>query len=586
MEIYNDDKNYSHPNINYLTSENLTCTFFIKINKNITNNYKLINKNDDFLLILSKDRKISFYKEKVKKFETKQLKLNQKYHITFIHSINSGKYYLYIDAEIENIYESHNCSKHLDGEIKFLYGNDEYQLSKIKMYNYLFSLKQVKLYYLYDTKDKIGMLKFMSNHIDEIMHFNNGIISGFISEDIFVLFTKQTIFSSQKNYPFDTYIKYNTELVEHKMPQILTFMNIKTRDIEEKFDVKEMIANLITWQYGLYQRNYPKNINKSITGYWVENELSFYSPFIGKGNTNVSENGEMIENIGTFQNGMHISFLKLIIDDYLITNKNYSFVSIDKFCDYIITIYDEYNGGVPLYYPKSKNEKWKNNISIKNGNFINYIRCIETLLKNEDVLISKHKEIKQKFSLLKEIYKKSLNLILKLQINVGDKLTIWGQYYDKNTYDPVEGNSNEPIGLCSLESAQILLYLMEFENPTKNIINSIIAGCKWFEEYKIKNWIQIFDKKKYNYDDSDLNINQTLLEKYKYDAFSDKMYLHARYYDFDSEEPFFLENNNVYTLETFNEMSVEFRNSEYLIGMWGHNLLERYEDWKIINFID
>lgn len=590
MELYNESKNLSHSNINKMLSEDITCVFSICISSNIDNNFKLIDKGErgELFIILNKNNKIViYYGNKIKKqLTSSSLEKNKIYHIIFVRSLITEKNYLYIDGKIDIVTPIVNIDglEMTPNEVKVLNGGDDYKMNKVKIYNYSFSLKQVKMCYLCDCKNKAGLLKFLSNRIDELMEVNTGIYNGFLFEDILILFTKCQIFVSQKNYPLDTYIKYNMEQYEFNIPQILTMLPLKISDLSDKFNVNDIANNLITWQVGMFESAYSKNTStNNVKGYWIEKEVSPFVPFTGKGLTYVTSEGKMIENKGTFQSGMFVSFFKIIIEQFLKTKESNLLLSIHKTIDYLISISLEYNnGGVPLYYPKLDDDEWKYNISIKNGNYINYLRTIEIILNSNELL----EHIDSKIELLKDSYRKSLNLLLKLQINVGQKKTIWSQYYDKNSLLPVSGNDDEPLGLCSLESAQILLYLMDFEILTNNIKNAIIAGCEWFKDNKISGWIQVFEKKSYDPNDQDDMIEQqTMLIQYKYLPFPNKMTMHSRYYDFEKIEPIFQENDEIYTLDTFNNMTVEHRNNEFHIGMWGHYLLETYEEWKKIHNI-
>ena len=63
MELYNDPKNYQHPDINNLLSEDLTCTFTIKIHNTLENHFQLIDKGErgELYVRLSKDNRIVIY---------------------------------------------------------------------------------------------------------------------------------------------------------------------------------------------------------------------------------------------------------------------------------------------------------------------------------------------------------------------------------------------------------------------------------------------------------------------------------------------------------------------------------------------
>jgi PelA/Pel-15E family pectate lyase len=589
MELYNDAKKYSHPNLNNELGCDITCMFQIKIYKEIKNNFKLIDKGEkgELFAILNKERRIIFYYgNKIKRqIESPVLETNKSYNVVFTRSLDNDKNFIYIDGIICNVQPITNQSGLVktSNEIKFMFGDSDYKMSKIRLYNYVMTPKQLKLNYLLDTKNKVGILKYISNRLDEILEISNGIYHGFLLDDILILFVKCQIYFSQKDYPIDSYVKYNMEQYDHDIPQILSMSILKTMEPNEKFNIDNFASNLVTWQVGMYEDTYPKNIESTVNGYWIEKEISPFIPYTGKGLNIVTSSGQMAEKKGTFQSGMYVSFIKLIINNFIKNQDSDDLLkSIRNVIKYIIDIHSEYEkGGVPLYYPVLDKEYWKYNISMKNGNYINFLRTIEIILNSTELL----PHIESKIDKLKSIHKKTLNLLLKFQINVGKTKTIWCQYYDKKTFLPTDGNLSEPLGLCTLESAQILLYLMELENPTNNIKDAIISGCKWFKNNKVIGWMQIYDKKTFDPSDVESNFEQqTMLFPYNYFPFPDKMAMHSRYYDFN-QKPIFKENDKYYTLDSFNNMSVEARNSMYHIGMWGHHLLEIFEEWKKIHNI-
>jgi len=576
MEIYNEKKKYANKNLNNLMGEDLTIIFEILLSRNMKNNYKLIDKGErgEIYIVLNKENKLLFYygnKLKIQ-IETPPLSPNKQYHVTFIRSSIANKNFVYLNGKlvvasdmqyIEELYITNN-------EIDFMHGNDDYNLSNIKIYNYSMTIKNVKMNYLYDRKDKYEILKFLSNKLDEIMEINVGIYSGYIMDGMTILFVKPQIYAAQKNYPLDPFIKYNMEQSELSVPQISNFMILNNHDMREKFDLNELANNITTWQFGMYQDLYKKNIS-NISGYWVSGEISPFIAFTGKGLNYVSENGSFVENRGSFQSGNFVSFIPVLITEFLKTKNNNMFISITKTIDYILAISKEYdNGGVPLYFPNNNDY-----ISIKNGCHINFLRTIEYFLNTEKL----HDYIEPKtIELLKTTYKKSLNLLLKLQITNSGNVTIWSEFYDKNTLKPVGENI-----LCSLESAQILLYLMDYEKPSSSMKKAIIGGCEWFKNNKILGWGQSYDKKSYDLNaKSELFEQQTLVHKYGYLPFPEKMCLYSKYYDNVTRNPVFIENGDIYNMETFNDMSVKYRNDEYHLGMWGQYLLELYEEWKIM----
>jgi PelA/Pel-15E family pectate lyase len=584
MELCNSTKKYFHPNIDEMMASDITCSFMICVHHDISNNYKIMDKGErgEIYVVLSKERQLIFYYAKKKQLVSPVLECSETYYITFVRSSCSNKNYFYINGKLEEVSMIENIEKLkiTDNNLNFYYSDSDYKLSKIKIWNYAMIRKQVELCYLFDTRNTSGLFKYMSNRLNEILEYESGISTCLLSEELFFTFKKYQAYLYQKNYPLDTFIRYNMENCEQNISQVLELKVLKADELCDKLNNHEIGYNLTTWQFGMYQNQYPKQIC-DIEGYWVEKEISPFVPYTGKGCTNVSRNGNIVDNESTFQSGMYVSYFKIIISEFIKTKRTDLLTSIEKTINFILSLSQKYrNGGVPLYFPDTSTEDCevdacRYHISMKNGNYINYLRLLEIILTATEI----HDHISSYLDQLKEVYNKSLNLLLQLQINICGTKTIWAQYYDKDDPCLMEGCDNEPVGLCTLESAQILLYLMDFETPSENMKNAIIGGCEWFKNNKIIGWIQTFDKKSYDpRDPIELTENQNLLEPYNYKPFPSKKFLHARYYDIETMEPIFKECDNYYTLKSFNDMSVKAR-SELLIGMWGQYLLEVYEQW-------
>jgi PelA/Pel-15E family pectate lyase len=79
---------------------------------------------------------------------------------------------------------------------------------------------------------------------------------------------------------------------------------------------------------------------------------------------------------------------------------------------------------------------------------------------------------------------RAIPLILKLQIVVNGKKTVWAQQYDENTLDPAWARKFEPPCLTSSESVGIVRFLMQ-EKPTPEITFAIESAVEWYRRNKI-----------------------------------------------------------------------------------------------------
>jgi PelA/Pel-15E family pectate lyase len=80
----------------------------------------------------------------------------------------------------------------------------------------------------------------------------------------------------------------------------------------------------------------------------------------------------------------------------------------------------------------------------------------------------------------------AIDCILRTQVLVHGKLTIWAQQHDALTLAPVAGRNFEPAALSAGESSDILIFLMQLEHPTPAIRASVEAGIAWLRANAIQ----------------------------------------------------------------------------------------------------
>lgn len=86
---------------------------------------------------------------------------------------------------------------------------------------------------------------------------------------------------------------------------------------------------------------------------------------------------------------------------------------------------------------------------------------------------------------IRNAIKKADNLILRLQVVVDGKRTIWAGQYDHITLVPATARSYELPSLMSAESVKVVRYLMQMEHPSPEVIEAIHSAMNWFEKSKI-----------------------------------------------------------------------------------------------------
>jgi PelA/Pel-15E family pectate lyase len=76
---------------------------------------------------------------------------------------------------------------------------------------------------------------------------------------------------------------------------------------------------------------------------------------------------------------------------------------------------------------------------------------------------------------------RAIAIILKTQLVVAGKKTVWPQQSDPLTLLPVSGRNFEPAALSAGESSDILIFLMKLPHPSPEVRASIEAGIAWLK---------------------------------------------------------------------------------------------------------
>lgn len=85
----------------------------------------------------------------------------------------------------------------------------------------------------------------------------------------------------------------------------------------------------------------------------------------------------------------------------------------------------------------------------------------------------------------KEAFDRGIDCILKCQVIVNGKKTVWCAQHDELDYQPRKGRWHELPSLSGAESLGILRVLMSIEQPRLEIIEAVDAAARWYEQSKI-----------------------------------------------------------------------------------------------------
>lgn len=153
-------------------------------------------------------------------------------------------------------------------------------------------------------------------------------------------------------------------------------------------------------------------------------------------------------------------------------------------------------------------------------------------------------------------------LLLKAQVKLNGKLTIWAAQHHPLTLEPIAARAYELAALASSESAGVTLLLMELPKPSPAVIQAVEAAVSWFQATQIPDT-------KVDRDDKGLRLV----------AAPGAKPLWARFYDLKNQQPLFVDRDGSIKAKV-SELSLE-RQQGY--GWYQHNaaaVLKAYPKWR------
>ena len=212
------------------------------------------------------------------------------------------------------------------------------------------------------------------------------------------------------------------------------------------------------------------------------------------------------------------------------------------------------SGGWPQYYPKRSKDSYSNHATFNDNAMMRVMVLMQkAYLKkapfDSDILNEDQRNA------AKEAVNKGIDFILKSQIVMNGKKTIWCAQHGMNDYKAKAARSYELASKSGCESVLILAFLMS-RPQTPEISSSVKAGLNWFRNPA--NYME-----NYAFDGS--KDNPIMFKK------GSRMWF--RFYELETNKGFFCNRNGVATYKIM-EVEKERRNGYAWGGNWPEKLLK------------
>ncbi|MFM9000803.1 MAG: pectate lyase [Opitutia bacterium] len=262
----------------------------------------------------------------------------------------------------------------------------------------------------------------------------------------------------------------------------------------------------------------------------------------------------------TFDNKGTLDELRYLARMFVATKDAEYRRSFDRGLAYVLSA--QYaNGGWPQFFPLRKG--YYDRITFNDGAMAGVLTFVREVGREEPYAFV---DAKTRASCL-SAFDLGIACILKCQIVVDGRPTVWCAQHDEKTFAPAKARAYELPSFSGQESVGITRLLMSLDRPSPEVKAAVEGAVAWLDAHRIRG-IRVEEKSGL------LSKDRVVVEDPKAPD------LWARFYDLRTAKPFFCSRDGI-PRENLSEISHERRNGYSWYGEYARDLLTKdYPAWK------
>jgi PelA/Pel-15E family pectate lyase len=218
----------------------------------------------------------------------------------------------------------------------------------------------------------------------------------------------------------------------------------------------------------LYQRN---------SGGWPKN-IDMAKPVSEQDRARLA--AEKKETDSTIDNGATFTQLSYLARVYTAQRQDRHRESFVKGLDYLLKA--QYpNGGWPQFYPDLSG--YYRHITFNDNAMIGVMKLLRGVAAAKPAYAFVDES--RRAAAAKAV-EKGIDVILKTQVIVNGKRTVWCAQHDEVTLAPTAARKYEVVSLSGGESVEIVRFLMAIKNPSPAVVEAIESAVAWFQQSQLK----------------------------------------------------------------------------------------------------
>lgn len=189
---------------------------------------------------------------------------------------------------------------------------------------------------------------------------------------------------------------------------------------------------------------------------------------------------EKNKNYSTIDNGATFTQLSFLARVYTAQQQERHRESFLKGIDFLLQA--QYpNGGWPQFYPDLSG--YYKHITFNDGAMIGVLKLLRDVAEKKAGYAFVDEARRARAA---QAVAKGIDCILKTQIVVNGKRTVWCAQHDEVTLAPAPARKYEVVSLSGGESVDVVRFLMAIKNPSPEVIESVESAVAWFEQVQLK----------------------------------------------------------------------------------------------------
>lgn len=186
------------------------------------------------------------------------------------------------------------------------------------------------------------------------------------------------------------------------------------------------------------------------------------------------------KNDSTIDNGATFTQLSFLARVYAAQQQERHREAFLKGLDYLLKA--QYpNGGWPQFYPNLSG--YYKHITFNDGAMIGVLKLLRDVAQAKPVYAFVDEARRARAA---QAVEKGIECILKTQVVVNGKRTVWCAQHDEVTLAPAPARKYEVVSLSGGESVDIVRFLMSIKDPSPAITEAVESAVAWFEQAQLK----------------------------------------------------------------------------------------------------